>query len=162
MEQAFCIELFIFRARGRFFSRLVCCLNKRISNKVLILLIIVPPAHRNAMLFSGIKYAVGTEQRIQQEVQEMTNREFCQDLKIYHDRICNSILHLDVEWVDVAIQINEMRDFCQENAPDKLPLFEMVYASRFRRLYDTWGRHNEPREWELEEQTWSEKEESWN
>ena len=91
----------------------------------------------------------------------MTNREFCNTLSLLHDRICNSILHLDLEWIDVDIQINEMRLFCQEHEPDRLALFEMVYAARFPRLYETWGRHNEPREWELEEQVWSEKEETW-
>ena len=40
--------------------------------------------------------------------------------------------------VDVAIQENEMRELCREFAPDRLELFEMVYAARFRRLWETW------------------------
>ncbi len=91
----------------------------------------------------------------------MTNREFCRNLNLFHDRICNSILHLDLEWIDIDILVNEMRDFCETNEPEQLPLFEMIYAARFRRLWDEWGRHNEPKEWEREEQTWSEKEETW-
>jgi hypothetical protein len=40
-----------------------------------------------------------------------------------------------------------MREFCAENAPEKLPLFEMVYVSRFRRLWESWARANEPHPW---------------
>jgi hypothetical protein len=82
----------------------------------------------------------------------MTDREFSDELKQYNDRICNSIFHLDVEWVDIEIQISEMRYFCEEHAPQKLALFEMVYASRFRRLWESWAKQNEPREWEQDEQ----------
>jgi len=92
----------------------------------------------------------------------MTNRDFCKELSLYHDRICNSILHEDLEWVDIDIQINEMRQFCEEHESEKLPLFEMIYASRFRRLWDTWARHNEPREWEVTEQVWLDQEGIWH
>lgn len=81
----------------------------------------------------------------------MTDREFCDELKSYSDRICNAIFHMDLEWVDVDIQVNEMRYFCGENAPEKLPLFEMVYASRFRRLWDTWG-PEVSRQWRWQEE----------
>ena len=71
----------------------------------------------------------------------MTDRDFCTALKLYGDRISNSILHLDLDWVDIEIQIDEMREFCRNNAPDKLPLFEMLYVSRFKNLWDAWGYH---------------------
>src|SRR5689334_1168343 len=53
-------------------------------------------------------------------------------------RICSMILNSDVEWIDVAIQIEQMRDLCLAQAPDKEDLFEAVYVSRFRRLWDQW------------------------
>jgi hypothetical protein len=82
----------------------------------------------------------------------MTDREFADELKNYSDRICNSIFHMDVDWVDIEIQVSEMRYFCEDYAPEKLELFEMIYASRFRRLWESWSKHNEPREWEREDQ----------
>jgi len=94
----------------------------------------------------------------------MTNREFCHELKLYSDRICNSIFHMDVEWIDIEIQICDMRFFCEEHEPDKLPLFEMIYTSRFRRLWEAWGKQNEPREWENWEQInpeWEENTTKW-
>ena len=68
----------------------------------------------------------------------------------------------EVAWVDIEIQINELRWFCQEHAPDRLNLFEMVYASRFRRLWETWSKENEPREWDNWEQIQSGWEENIN
>ena len=82
----------------------------------------------------------------------MTDRDFCNELKRYSDRICNTIFHMDMEWIDIEIQINEMRDFCAVHAPEKLNLFEMVYASRFRRLYDTWG-YRDAESWNWREES---------
>jgi hypothetical protein len=71
----------------------------------------------------------------------MTDRDFCTALKLHGDRICNMILHLEVDWVDIEIEIQGMRDFCRLHAPEKLELFEMVYVSRFQRLWEAWGYH---------------------
>lgn len=49
------------------------------------------------------------------------------------------ILHMDLDWVDIEIQISQMRDFCITRLPERADLFEMVYVSRFRRLWDSWG-----------------------
>jgi hypothetical protein len=75
----------------------------------------------------------------------MNDGDFSTALKLYGDRIGNMILHLDVEWIDVEIQIEQMREFCRTNAPEKMPLFEMLYVSRFERLWESWGYH-----WEVE------------
>lgn len=63
---------------------------------------------------------------------------FVDEMRLEADRISNLILHSDVEWIDVEIRIGEMRERCRELAPLKLELFELVYASRFRRLWDQW------------------------
>jgi len=55
------------------------------------------------------------------------------------DRVANMILHDDVEWIDILIQIEQMRDFCREHAPDRLELFEMIYPPRFERLWHDFG-----------------------
>jgi hypothetical protein len=69
----------------------------------------------------------------------MNDRDFTDALRRYNDRITNMVLHMDLEWIDIEIQIGEMRDFCLTHMPEKSDLFEMVYASRFRRLWEAWG-----------------------
>jgi hypothetical protein len=68
----------------------------------------------------------------------MDDEQFHTLMRRESDRICALILHTDLPWVDVAIQENQMRELCREYAPDRLDLFEMVYAARFRRLWETW------------------------
>ena len=58
-------------------------------------------------------------------------------------RICALILYSDLEWIDIEIQINQMRELCWEEAPDKAELFEAIYARRFERLREQW-RDEEP------------------
>ncbi len=69
----------------------------------------------------------------------MTDLDFADELKRMAARIGTMILHTDPEWVDVEIQIASMRDFCRHHAPEKLDLFEMVYVSRLRHLWELWG-----------------------
>src|SRR5690242_10822973 len=61
-----------------------------------------------------------------------------EQLKRADHRICTLILNSDLQWIDVAIQIEQMRDLCLAQAPDKGDLFEALYVSRFRRLWDQW------------------------
>jgi len=80
----------------------------------------------------------------------MNDRDFVTELKKSGDKICNSIFHMDLEWIDIEIQIAEMRDLCEAHRPEKLELFEMVYVSRFKRLWDTW-RYSSPESWRWRE-----------
>ena len=50
------------------------------------------------------------------------------------DRVTSLILFSDYPDVDIEIEIRNLRRWCAEHLPDCLELFEMVYASRFRRL----------------------------
>jgi hypothetical protein len=43
-----------------------------------------------------------------------------------------------MQWVDIAIEIEKMRQFVEEEAPQKIELFERLYVSRFQRLWDQW------------------------
>jgi hypothetical protein len=53
-------------------------------------------------------------------------------------RICAMILNSDLPKVDIAIQINQLREQCETLAPEKAELFECIYVGRFRRLWDQW------------------------
>lgn len=68
---------------------------------------------------------------------------FAEELRLRADRLCRMILNLDLEWVDVAIQIERLRDFCREGAPEKLGTFERIYEARFRRLWEQWKSEDE-------------------
>ena len=59
-------------------------------------------------------------------------------LKIEADKISCMILHTDLPWVDIAIQIENLREMCREIDPEHLELFSQVYESRFERLWNQW------------------------
>ena len=60
------------------------------------------------------------------------------ELQLGADRISNSIFHSDLEWIDIEIQINELRERCRERAPEKVALFDGIYGQRFVRLWEQW------------------------
>lgn len=61
-----------------------------------------------------------------------------EELRRDADRIYNLILHTDLDWIDIEIQIDVMRERCRARLPEKLALFEAVYAGRFARLWQQW------------------------
>ena len=58
-------------------------------------------------------------------------------------RISALLLFSDLPWIDIEIKINKMRMMCEEEAPEKLDLFEAIYASRFERLREQWREDEE-------------------
>ena len=52
------------------------------------------------------------------------------------DRVCVLILSTDLPEIDIEIEKNKVRDHCLELYPDREHLFEMIYESRFRRLWE--------------------------
>ena len=54
------------------------------------------------------------------------------------DRIVNLILYSDLPRVDIEIQIENFREDCLRRYPGSDLLFEMIYASRFRRIWQQW------------------------
>ncbi len=54
------------------------------------------------------------------------------------DRIVNLILYSDLDWVDIAIEENALRQKVQDACPEKIDMFERIYASRFRRIWRQW------------------------
>ena len=65
---------------------------------------------------------------------------FAEEIQRRANRICSLILYGDLEWVDIAIQIERLRDYCREHAPDKLEAFEHIYEARFIRIWEQWGK----------------------
>jgi hypothetical protein len=54
------------------------------------------------------------------------------------DRVCHLIVTSDYPDVDVAIEKEKVRARCEELFPDRMELYEMIYESRFQRLWDQW------------------------
>ena len=59
-------------------------------------------------------------------------------LKRRSHRISALILNSDLPWIDIEIEINRMRELCEEEAPDQAELFDAIYDARFRRLRRQW------------------------
>jgi hypothetical protein len=64
--------------------------------------------------------------------------EFAKKLSRTADRISSRILHEDIEWIDVQIEIENMRALVLAECPEKAEVFERIYEARFRRLWDQW------------------------
>ena len=52
------------------------------------------------------------------------------------DKIAFLIVASDYERIDVEIEKGELREECARVFPDKLELYDMIYESRFRRLWE--------------------------
>jgi hypothetical protein len=66
------------------------------------------------------------------------HREVIDELARQSDRIVNLILYTSLPRVDIEIQIENFREECLREYPGSDDLFEMIYASRFRRIWDQW------------------------
>lgn len=51
------------------------------------------------------------------------------------ERVCTLILVTDIPAVDIAIERRQARELCQRLFPDRIDLFELIYESRFERLW---------------------------
>ena len=52
------------------------------------------------------------------------------------DWVCTLILSSDLPAIDIEIEKNKVRERCLELYPDREKLYEMVYESRFQRLWE--------------------------
>ena len=52
------------------------------------------------------------------------------------DRIAFLIVASDYERIDVEIEKGELHEECARQFPDKLDLYDMIYESRFQRLWE--------------------------
>ena len=60
------------------------------------------------------------------------------DLARRSDRIVTLILHSDLPWIDIALEISQMRQRVEEEAPEMLDAFERIYVARFERIREQW------------------------
>jgi hypothetical protein len=65
-------------------------------------------------------------------------RRLQRELAAMADAVCRLIVSTDYPEVDVAIEIEKVRTRCEELFPDRMELFEMIYESRFDRLWEQW------------------------
>ena len=69
----------------------------------------------------------------------MNDREY-RDFQQRADYICMLIVSSDLPEVDIEIEKNKLRMEVEDNWPDKLRLYEMIFESRFDRLWQQWRR----------------------
>ena len=60
------------------------------------------------------------------------------------DLICMLIVSSDLPEVDIEIAKNKLRAEVEENWPDRLRLYEMIFESRFDRLWQQWRTVDDP------------------
>ncbi len=63
-------------------------------------------------------------------------REPMHELQRMADRVCVLILSSDLPAIDIEIEKSKVRERCLELYPDQEELFDMVYESRFDRLWE--------------------------
>ncbi|MHC5033790.1 MAG: hypothetical protein ACYTFZ_01975 [Planctomycetota bacterium] len=64
------------------------------------------------------------------------DEEHYQQMQRWADRICSLIVASDYAAIDVVIEIRKLRAFAEQHFPERVGLFEKVYESRFRRLWE--------------------------
>jgi len=63
-------------------------------------------------------------------------REPMRELQRMADRVCTLILSSDLPAIDIEIEKNKVREYCLALYPDREELYEMIYESRFQRLWE--------------------------
>lgn len=69
-------------------------------------------------------------------LRERGKDETIRELQRRADHIADLIISCDYPAVDVAIEIRKLRDWADRNFEDSDDLFQMIYQSRFKRLWD--------------------------
>ena len=64
------------------------------------------------------------------------HRDRMHQLQRMADRVCVMILSSDLPAIDIEIEKNKVRERCLEMYPDRETLYEMIYESRFQRLWE--------------------------
>lgn len=74
---------------------------------------------------------------------EELKRHEMRELQRMADYVCMLIVGTDYPEIDVEIEKAKVREKCEELYPDRMELYEMIYESRFNRL---WYQFREARE----------------
>ena len=70
-------------------------------------------------------------------------REVMREVQRMADRVCTLILSSDLPAIDIEIEKSKVRERCLELYPDRESLYEMVYESRFQRLWEQFRNESE-------------------
>jgi hypothetical protein len=76
-------------------------------------------------------------------------REPMRDIQRMANWVCVLILSTDLPAIDIEIEKNKVRERCLELYPDSEALYEMVYESRFQRLWDQFRQEEHEEEVEV-------------
>lgn len=60
----------------------------------------------------------------------------CRELQRRADEITSLVIASDLPAIDVVIRICRLKEFVEAHMPGRTALFERIYGSRFRRLWD--------------------------
>lgn len=63
-------------------------------------------------------------------------RQKMRELQRMVDRVCTLILSSDLPVIDIEIERSKVRERCLELYPDREWLFDVIYESRFERLWE--------------------------
>ncbi len=74
---------------------------------------------------------------------EGLKRSEMRELQRMADHVCMLIVGTDYPEIDIEIEKAKVRQRCEELYPDRMDLYEMIYESRFNRL---WYQFREARE----------------
>ncbi|HHT9124689.1 MAG TPA: hypothetical protein ACFYD6_02610 [Candidatus Brocadiia bacterium] len=74
---------------------------------------------------------------------EEMKRERMHELQRMAERVCILILCSDYPEIDIEIEKSKVREKCEELYPDRMDLYEMIYESRFNRLWEQFREVNE-------------------
>jgi len=85
------------------------------------------------------------ERELREASERLTDRKRAEALARESDRIVSMILSGEFEKVDIEIAARRLRRTVAEEVPGKAELFDMVYAGRFRRIWEQFGRGGELR-----------------
>lgn len=68
-----------------------------------------------------------------------------EDLRRRADALTWTLLYGDLASIDLDIAIESLREHVRSTLPDRLPLFDMVWVARWRRLREQgWSRERSP------------------
>ena len=81
-----------------------------------------------------IRVMVPETREFQIERETKTLRSF----RLQADAIAHLIVNTELPWVDVSIRIQRLREEAERLFPLKMRLFELIYMSRYRRLWNQW------------------------
>ena len=73
---------------------------------------------------------------ILREIEVKDKRRKMDELKRMANRVAYLILSTDYSKIDIEIEKEKVREKCREFFPDRMDLYEMIYESRFKRLWE--------------------------